>query len=68
MELWFKSDSGSGGKLLGYGDARTGNSSSYDRHVYLSNSGQIIYGNYPGSVQTVATPAVVRTTTTDGTT
>ncbi|MGV9194813.1 PKD domain-containing protein [Microbacterium sp. MC2] len=56
VELWFKSTSGSGGKLIGYGDARTGNSSSYDRHVYLTNSGQIIYGNYPGGVQTVSTP------------
>ncbi|RZI92013.1 MAG: PKD domain-containing protein, partial [Microbacterium sp.] len=56
FELWFKSN-GAGGKLLGYGNARTGNSSSYDRHVYLSNSGQLIYGNYPGSVQTVSTPS-----------
>jgi len=56
LEFWFKSNSGTGGKLIGYGSSRTGSSSSYDRHVYLTNSGQLIYGNYPGGVQTVSSP------------
>ncbi len=54
-EAWFKTTSTSGGKILGFGNATTGNSGSYDRHVYMDNSGKVLFGVYPGSVQTVQT-------------
>jgi PKD repeat protein len=44
-ELWFKTTSTSGGKLIGYGSANTGTSANnYDRSVYLDNSGHLIFG------------------------
>ena len=52
-EAWFKTSSTTGGKILGFGNSTTGNSSSYDRHVYMDNAGRILFGVYPGSVQTV---------------
>lgn len=55
VELWFKAANNASGKLIGYGSAQSGNSSSYDRHVYLANDGRLIYGNYPGSTRTIAT-------------
>ncbi|WP_349899807.1 LamG-like jellyroll fold domain-containing protein [Parafrigoribacterium soli] len=52
-ETWFRTTSTSGGKILGFGSSATGTSSSYDRHIYMDNSGRIWFGVYPGSVQTV---------------
>ncbi len=57
VELWFKTSTTNGGKLIGFGNAQTGNSTSYDRHIYMTNSGQLYFGVYPGSVQTVNTTA-----------
>jgi PKD repeat protein len=53
VEAWVKTTSTSGGKIIGYGDAATGNSSSYDRHVYMTDDGRIVFGVYPGGVRTV---------------
>ncbi|WP_345076232.1 PKD domain-containing protein, partial [Brachybacterium paraconglomeratum] len=52
-ELWVRTTSSRGGKLIGYGDAATGSSSSYDRHVYMRDDGRIVFGVYPGNVQSV---------------
>jgi len=52
-ELWFRTTTGSGGKLIGYGDAASGSSGSYDRHVYMRNDGRLVFGVYPGEVRTV---------------
>ncbi|WP_460783888.1 PKD domain-containing protein [Microbacterium tumbae] len=52
-ELWFRTTSTNGGKLIGYGDAASGNSGSYDRHVYIRDNGQLVFGVYPGSAQTI---------------
>ena len=54
-EAWFKTTSTAGGKILGFGDAQTGTSSSYDRHVYLDDAGHLTFGVYPGSVRAVTT-------------
>ncbi|MET4136513.1 LamG-like jellyroll fold domain-containing protein, partial [Pseudarthrobacter sp. PvP090] len=54
-ETWIRTTSTRGGKILGYGSAATGDSSSYDRHVYMDNSGKIWFGVYPGGVRTVNT-------------
>ena len=55
IEGWFKSTSTNGGKIVGFGNSLTGNSSSYDRHIYMDNAGHVWFGVYPGSVQTVST-------------
>jgi hypothetical protein len=55
VELWFKSTSTSGGKLIGFGNAATGNSASYDRHVYMLNDGRLRFGVWAGHAETVTT-------------
>ncbi len=54
VEAWFKTTSTSGGKIVGFGDSKTGSSGSYDRHVYLDNAGHVIFGVYPNGVRTVS--------------
>ncbi|WP_028047337.1 LamG domain-containing protein [Cellulomonas sp. URHE0023] len=53
VEAWFKTTTTGGGKIVGFGNANTGNSSNYDRHVYMENSGQVTFGVYPGTSRTV---------------
>jgi hypothetical protein len=55
-EAWFRTTSGSGGKLLGFGNSALGTSSSYDRHVYLLRSGQLSFGVFSGSARVVTSP------------
>ena len=54
LSLWFKTTSTTGGKLIGFGDAQTGLSGHYDRHLYMDNAGKIYFGCYNGSVQTIS--------------
>ena len=54
-EVWIKTTSTNGGKIIGFGDSQLGTSSSYDRHVYMDNNGHLIFGVYPGGVRTVST-------------
>lgn len=56
-EAWFKTTSTSGGKIIGYGDQRTGASGSYDRQVYLDNTGRVTFGVYPNGVATIQSNA-----------
>ena len=48
METWFKTTSTNGGKLIGFGSNRTGESGSYDRHVYMSGDGVVKFGVWNG--------------------
>ena len=54
-ETWIKTTTTSGGKILGFGSSATGNSGSYDRHIYMDNSGKLYFGAYPGAIKTVST-------------
>jgi signal peptidase I len=54
-QLWFATYTTSGGKLMGFGSSTTGASSSYDRHIYMLNSGQLSFGVYDGSATHVVT-------------
>ncbi|WP_255513602.1 PKD domain-containing protein [Homoserinibacter sp. GY 40078] len=49
LETWVKTTTTSGGKILGFGSSATGNSGSYDRHLYMSNDGRINFGVYPNA-------------------
>ncbi len=53
ISIWFKTNTITGGKLIGFGNTQTGSSSSYDRHLYMNNAGQIYFGVYPGSVKAI---------------
>lgn len=56
-ELWFNTTTTQGGKLIGFGSAQTGSSSSYDRHLYMQNNGRLVFGVYPGQVRTISSTA-----------
>jgi PKD repeat protein len=53
IEAWFKTTTTDGGKIVGFGSSSTGNSGSYDRHVYMLPNGRVTFGVYPGSSQTI---------------
>lgn len=53
IEAWFRTTSLLGGKIAGYGNARTGVSGSFDRHVYVDSGGRITFGVYDGTTRTV---------------
>lgn len=57
LEAWIKTTSTSGGKIIGFGNTASGNSSSYDRHLYLDNAGHLLFGVYNNGVHTVSGPA-----------
>ena len=56
LEGWFRTTTTSGGKLFGFGSAQTGQSSSYDRHVYMTNDGKLVFGAYNGRTDIVTSP------------
>ncbi len=51
-EVWFKTTV-KGGKLIGFGNSQAGSSSAYDRHTYVSTTGQLSIGTYNGGYQTI---------------
>ncbi|MGC5224156.1 PKD domain-containing protein [Micromonospora sp. DT81.3] len=60
VELWFKTSTSSGGKLVGYGNAGSGASTNYDRHLYMRNDGTLVFGVNPQVQRTISTPAAYR--------
>ena len=57
VEAWFRTNTATGGKIVGFGNAATGTSGSYDRHIYMRNNGQLTFGVYPNAVKTVTSAA-----------
>ena len=57
IESWFKTTTRAGGKIVGFGNRNTGNSTSYDRHVYMDTSGRVLFGVYPGTSRTLTSSA-----------
>ncbi len=65
VEAWFKTTTTEGGKIIGFGNNRTGLdfggnptlSGNYDRNVYMSNNGTLTFGTYDSGFNTVSTPA-----------
>ncbi len=58
IEGWFKTTTDTGGKIIGFGNNQTGMSSNYDRHIYMMNDGQLVFGVWTGQTQTIETPNV----------
>jgi len=57
-ELWFATSTVKGGWLIGMGSSQTGQSSTTDRQLYLTNSGQVGFGiSSGGTKRTVLSPA-----------
>jgi len=59
LETWFKLSSGSG-KIAGFGSAASGDSNSYDRHLYIDSNGRLVFGVYDGATKTLSSPGSVR--------
>ncbi len=53
---WFKTNTTTGGKIIGFGSSRTGASSSYDRHIYMSPDGKVNFGVYNGTQVVITSP------------
>lgn len=61
-EVWFKTNTTRGGKIFGFGNGQPnrhgtnpGLSSSYDRNLYMTNAGTLIFGVYVNGTRTVST-------------
>ena len=52
-ELWFKTTTVKGGKLIGFGNTATGLSAAYDRQVVMLNNGRLQFGTN-GAVRSLA--------------
>ncbi|MDJ0383122.1 DNRLRE domain-containing protein [Streptomyces sp. G-G2] len=55
LETWFKTNTTRGGKLFGFGNNQTRGSNQYDKHIYMTNDGRLIYGVYTGATRTITT-------------
>ena len=55
VEVWFRTTT-PGGRLIGFGNSTITQSVSYDRHVYLTNSGQLVFGVFPNACRSVTSP------------
>ncbi len=44
IEAWFRTTTSTGGRIVGFGTERTGDSRKQDRHVYMTDSGQLVFG------------------------
>ncbi|MCW2848944.1 MAG: Fibronectin type domain protein [Marmoricola sp.] len=66
VETWIKTNTNRGGKIIGYGNGRpnsangnTALSGSYDRQLYMENTGFVRFGAYNGSTTTLRTPSAL---------
>jgi hypothetical protein len=55
-EVWFKTSSLTGGKLLGFHDVQAGGTSSGDKNLYMTNDGRLVFGTFVGGFQTITSP------------
>jgi signal peptidase I len=53
VELMFRTGTGQGGQLVGFGNTRSGASGQYDRLLYLDSSGRLNFGVYNGSARVI---------------
>lgn len=58
LEIWFRTNSASGRKLIGLENSQTGAASVWDRMLYVNTSGQLIWGVFAGSQNTTNLGAV----------
>jgi signal peptidase I len=57
LELWFKTTTTTGGKLIGFESTRNATSPTFDRHVFMRPDGRLVYGGWSAStVKTIVSP------------
>lgn len=54
-EAWFRTTTG-GGKIAGWGNSRNSASTTYDRQLYLSNTGTLYFGVNPSTKSVISSP------------
>lgn len=59
VEAWVRTTSTAGGKVLGFGNQMTGNSTGFDRNLYVDATGRARFGVYDGAVRSLASLAPV---------
>ncbi|HEU5223299.1 MAG TPA: PKD domain-containing protein [Candidatus Lumbricidophila sp.] len=59
VEAWFRTTTNQGGKIVGFGSSNTGNSTNYDRHLYMQNNGRVTYGVRVGFPGTITSPTAL---------
>ena len=57
IETWFKTTTTRGGRLVGFGASATGVSRTTDRQLYMTDSGQVVYGINPPSYKIITSPS-----------
>ncbi|WIJ45302.1 LamG domain-containing protein [Curtobacterium citreum] len=57
-EVWFRTTV-AGGLLIGFGSSQTGTSGQHDRQTWINPSGQLVFGAYNGTTQTITSPQSV---------
>ncbi|MEU6082975.1 LamG-like jellyroll fold domain-containing protein [Streptomyces sp. NPDC047108] len=55
IETWFKTTTTQGGKLVGFGNRTQEASSTYDKHLYMTNDGRIVFGVTSSFARTINT-------------
>ncbi len=53
-EVWFKTTTTTGGKLIGFGNNPKDLSGNYDRHVYMTDDGRLVAGANGNGIRTAA--------------
>ncbi|MCX4728534.1 LamG domain-containing protein [Streptomyces sp. NBC_01306] len=56
LETWFRTTSTAGGKLIGFGDNTTAASKKYDKQVYMTNAGKLVFGVSGSGFKTLESP------------
>lgn len=57
LELWFRTTTTAGGKLIGFESTRNASSLLYDRHVLMDPSGRLVYGGWTANtVRRITSP------------
>jgi hypothetical protein len=53
LSLWFQTTTTYGGKLIGFDSSLPPGSGQFDRHIYMTNAGTLIYGIYSSGTLTI---------------
>ncbi|NJQ04691.1 LamG-like jellyroll fold domain-containing protein [Streptomyces lonarensis] len=56
VETWFRTESTQGGRIIGFSRNIWRTSTSYDKHVYMRDSGQLVFGTQGSGRQFVTSP------------
>ena len=59
LEMWFSTTSTTGGKLIGFENSQTTGSGAYDKHVYMTNDGHLVFGVWNNQADTVTSTSAL---------